>query len=358
MDQIKNVFSKAWTGIREFLLEPLTIYSLIVAISVSVFIVLEVIYPDFVAWTSRQGITWFQVHYPVFTTSDDRLFSQGFVEWFGVFYGFLLPLLLVRAWEQLDEADREFDREADAIKVLLEDILLLDNRFLALKRDMVAELQRYIKHVFKSYTIEHFETHTELRLEGNRILQGIRKHYKALIQGGEGKGTSLLEPVASELLDRLNDAIDTRGDRISIFGERLFQSLRLVAVVTSVIWLIPFYFLDFQSGLYGSILKLAVTFMIIFVLSIIHDLDEPFSGPWKVSMNSWIEVEKETNDAMDELKDQNVEPPMVMQETGTRNQPEPGKPKTDSLVLANFFLAGSLSLISLWLVFSKRDQKK
>jgi len=357
MNQNKNAWSRVLTGIREFLTEPLTGYSLIVALSISVFIVLKVLYPEFVSWTSSKGITWFYDYFPVFTTSDDKDFSRGFVEWFGVFYGFLLPLFLVRAWEQLDRADRQFDREADAIKVLLEDILLLDNHFLELKRVMVAELKKYIEHVFTYYKLEHIKSHSERRSRGNEILQGIRKNYRDLIYGGGGKKASMLEPVTTELLNRLNDAIDTRGDRISIFGQRLFQSLKLVAIITSVIWLIPFYFLDFQSGLYGSILKFAITFLIIFVLSIIHDLDEPFSGTWKVSMTSWIDVENETTDAMEVLMQEQSEPPISDHEPEPQNQPLPGNLKTDPLVVANLLLAGSLSVISLWLVFSKRERK-
>src|SRR5690349_12629334 len=127
MTRNENSWDKFTVSFREFFKEPLTFYTIIISLVISLFIVLEAIYPKFIILTSRMGFFWLQEYYPIFATSDDRLFSKDFVEWFGVFYGFLMPLLLVRAWEQLDRADREFDREADAIKMLLGDVLLLED---------------------------------------------------------------------------------------------------------------------------------------------------------------------------------------------------------------------------------------
>src|SRR5688572_9477315 len=184
MTRNRRSWDKYIESVREFFNEPITFYTLAISLIISLFIVLEAVYPRFVIGMSSIGIFWFQEHYPIFATSDDRLFSQNFVEWFGVFYGFLMPLLLVRAWEQLDRADREFDREADAIKMLLGDVLLLDNTFLGLKKTMVGELKAYIQHVLSSYKVEHQDSHIELRNTGDAILQGIRINYKELIYGG------------------------------------------------------------------------------------------------------------------------------------------------------------------------------
>jgi len=302
MDTTKNSKTTFFGFLRSSFTEPLTIYTLIISFSISLFIILEAVYPRFVIWTASQGFFWLQAHYPIFVTEQDKSFSQGFVEWFGVFYSFLLPLLLVRAWEQLDNADREFDREADAIKVLLEDIMLLDDKnFLAFKFTMVRRLYIYTRHVLKRHTVEHLKQHMSLKTHGDNLLQGIRAGYKKLIYRGGGKKASQLEPVTTELLERLNEAIDVRGDRIAIFGQRLFESLRIIATLTSVIWLIPFYFLPFQSGILGVFLKLSVTFLIIFVLTVIDDLDGPFTGYWTITIDSWRDVEKETKSSLDNL---------------------------------------------------------
>lgn len=290
--------------IKIFLSEPITLYTLSLGLSICLFIIVEALYPRFVTFTSRIGWFWLDNHYPKFVTDGDRAFIVNFVEWFGVFYGFLLPLLLVRTWEQFDRADREFDREADAIKVLLEDILLLDDRdFLPFKLKMTLRLHLYCRHIRKRYKLEHKKENVYLKKHGDNLLQGIRTGYKNLIYRGGGKGASQLEPITTELLERLNDAIDVRGDRISIFRQRLFETLRFIAIITSALWLIPFYFLNFEVGVFGSLLKLGVAALIVLVLTIIDDLDNPFGGTWRINMTIWDEVLAESRSSLYDLVD-------------------------------------------------------
>ena len=99
----------------------------------------------------------------------------------------------------------------------------------------------------------------------------------------------------SELLHELNAIIDLRGDRISLSSERLYESLRLLSIITSIVWLIPFYYLyytdnsggDLSLGIFGWILVVAVTFLVIIILTIIDDLDNPFDGYWTINISSW-----------------------------------------------------------------------
>jgi hypothetical protein len=342
------------------LYDPIMLYTTIIGLSICTFIVLEAAYPRLVDMLPEAGSSWFHDHYPEFTTKDDRAFSLGFVEWFGVFYGFFLPLLLVRAWEQLDRADREFDREADAIKVLLEDILLLDDKgFLDFKLSMACRLHLYCRHVWKRYWFEHLAENAYIKKHGDNLLQGIRIGYKNLIYRGGGEGASQLEPMTTELLDRLNEAIDTRGDRISIFRQRLYESLRGVAIVTSAVWLIPFYFLSYEVGIFGSLLKLGVTVLIILVLSIIDDLDQPFEGVWKVNTSTWEEVLVETESAFYALVEKAGRDQILKKIRGGEKviSTTPDKAQSDSLRFFGVWRWG-LSLFYLLFVTPKHDQKK
>jgi hypothetical protein len=357
MNRIKDSFTN-------LLYEPITLYTTIIGLSICLFIVLEAAYPRVVDWGSGAGFSWLENRFPNFATPDDRAFSLGFVEWFGVFYGFFLPLLLVRAWEQLDRADREFDREADAIKVLLEDILLLEDKdFLDFKLSMACRLHLYCRHVWKRYRFEHLPESAYLKKHGDNLIQGIRIGYKNLIYRGGGERANQLEPMTTELLERLNEAIDTRGDRISIFRQRLYESLRILAVVTSAVWLIPFYFLSFEVGIFGSLLKLGVTVLIILVLSIIDDLDQPFEGFWTVNTSTWEEVLAETGNSLYKLAEK-AGPDQILKKIRGREEvipsarAVPAKAETDSRTISQLLWAGSLSLMYLLLVPPNRNQGK
>ena len=85
----------------------------------------------------------------------------------------------------------------------------------------------------------------------------------------------------------------------------MFESLKFISIVTSIVWLAPFYFLYYgdngtQSpfGIFGWLLIIAVTFLVIVIMSIMDDLDGPFDGQWKVDISSW----KKLIDEIDEIK--------------------------------------------------------
>ena len=351
------------SSFTDLLYEPIMLYTTIIGLTICTFIVLEAAYPRFVDFVSGVGISWLRDHFPEFATKDDRAFSLGFVEWFGVFYGFFLPLLLVRAWEQLDTADREFDREADAIKVLLEDILLLDDKdFLPFKLSMTFRLHLYCRHVWKRYEFEHLPENSFLKAHGDNLIQGIRTGYKNLIYRGGGDRADQLEPMTTELLERLNEAIDTRGDRISIFRQRLYESLRIVAIITSAIWLIPFYFLSYEVGIFGSLLKLSVTVLIILVLSIIDDLDQPFEGVWKVNTATWAEVLAESKASFYDLVEK-VGRDEILKKIRDGEKTiisEPKKIQLDFRAVVQLLWTGSISISLMYLILvpSKRNHEK
>ena len=92
----------------------------------------------------------------VFTLTDDGnpTFASNFIEWFGILYGILLPLILVRVWEQLDDIDREFDKEADAVRLLYEDISYLPASTKPFAKKTALLLRKYVAHVIENYRYE------------------------------------------------------------------------------------------------------------------------------------------------------------------------------------------------------------
>ncbi|MBL8104949.1 MAG: DUF4239 domain-containing protein [Anaerolineales bacterium] len=239
-----------------------------------------------------------------FTSPPDgaNWFVSNFIEWFGVLYGILLPLILVRVWEQLDDIDREFDREADAVRILYEDLSYLKEEGSATGQNISLLLKSYVEHVIKNYPKE-IKTQESLvrsttpeRTAGDEILIEIREQFRQLMHSNM-MNNKLLEFLVPELFERLKEITDIRGDRISLASQRLFDSLRIVALITSILFVIPFYFAVFTSktGVLDIILIIGVTLLVIFIYMIIEDLDEPFHGTWKVSDDSWKNLLNDIN---------------------------------------------------------------
>ncbi len=214
-------------------------------------------------------------------------FAANFIEWFGVLYSILLPLILVRVWEQLDDIDREFDREADVIRIFFEDLYFLREKNEIVGQRISDLLRKYVKHVVKKYSFEVKEIEKERR-SGDEILINIRKQFHDLISP-EMMSTKDTEFLVKEMFQRLNEIVDIRGDRIGFASQRLFQTFRLVALIASIVFIVPFYIVGFtiQTSTLDNILIVGVTLLVVFVYLIIEDFDEPFGGTWKIDDESW-----------------------------------------------------------------------
>jgi len=282
-DNIISIFSK-----------PITQYTILIIFFIALLVIIQVIFETL----AKSG-----KHVPEFLSAADKLLVINFIEWFGVLYGFLLPTILVRVWELFDDIDNTLDREANAVKILTRDLLLLDPRFNKFSIRVLISLQRYSQNVLDF--INEKEDEDEEKKTGDEILVNIRKLYLEVFHQGIGRPKES-DILIDELLTQLNALMANRGERISLSTQRLFQSLKFLAVVTSIVWLVPFYFLYFQDpktfnyiklGLFGWILVVSVTFLVIVILTIIDDLDNPFDGFWMVNIDSWkdlvIDIERQ-----------------------------------------------------------------
>lgn len=280
--QIRTGMAKIRRAVDDFLAESLTKYATIIFGIIAFLLIAQAL----IDGTRTNG--WF-------LSQADKQLAQSFVEWFGVLYGFLLPTILVKVWEQFDAIDNILDREADAVNSLVGDLMLLEEQHELVRNQVLCCLYKYSRNVVRFVNKQRLAAR-EMKT-GEKILRDIRGYYIKLFSK-EGGQTPANEALQNELLNQLNNLIDHRGDRISLSTQRLFQTLKFIAVVTSILWLVPFYFLHFQDpagnelqlGFFGKSLVVFVTFLIIVILSIIDDLDEPFDGSWMVNIRSWTEL--------------------------------------------------------------------
>jgi hypothetical protein len=256
----------------------------------------------------------FKAIQPLLPSSGSETYLDQFIERFGVIYGILLPLILVRAWEQLDELDRVFDKEADAVKTFYDELFFLRDKDKSFLKNIMQSLQEYVSYVIDNYQDEVKKTgrKAEEKIKGDKILDGIMQELKNLFRTG-GLRTKGEEAIIPRLIDKLNDIIDLRGDRIGIASQRLFESLHIVALITSIIFIIPFYFDSFlpTQSLFvlENLLTVAVTLLVVIIFVLIEDLDEPFYGSFKIDADSWQRILSDMNSFERRRELENIDQP-------------------------------------------------
>ena len=218
--------------------------------------------------------------YSYLVTPDYQLI-QNFIEWFGVAYGLFIALVLVNVWSQFETTEREFDREADAIFMLYESVKQVseNERTRAPKNEIIRRLREYVLHVNHHYKQEH--ENLKIKAAGDGILEGIRDSIGALIHTDEPQAFT------SQLAKEFNEAVDLRGDRIAHSKQHIPAPVWGISLWSSILWLIPFYGLNFQNDWVAIALVGGVTAIVVAILFIIKDLDEPFDGDWGIKIDEW-----------------------------------------------------------------------
>ena len=212
---------------------------------------------------------------------------KNFIEWFGVPYGLFIALVLVNLWTQHDTVDREFDAEADAVSALQHTTLMIkkDPSPFYPKTVILSKIDEYVDHVKQRYLVEYKRQYTQIRNTGDTLIEEIREAVGMLVHTDEE------DAIKSELLELTNQMRDIRGDRLAHARQRMRTTVWVLSVVSSVLWLMPFYGLAFSNDYVAIVLQGGVTFVVIAILAVIRDLNNPFTGTWRVDLTSWEELE-------------------------------------------------------------------
>lgn len=129
--------------------------------------------------------------------------------------------------------------------------------------------------------------------EKTRALDNRSKQLHSLIWShGAALARESPNPVTSIFLQTLNEMIDVHSKRMAAFRNRVPFSIYLVLLIVAVIalWLVGFYFGRRQRG---RVLTTVVVLLLVSVMWLIMDLDQPVRGAIRASQQSLIELHQD-----------------------------------------------------------------
>lgn len=156
------------------------------------------------------------------------------------------------------------------------------------RSSQIQELLRQYLALRVEITIKIDDTPEKIREIDNRSKQLhslIWSHASALARESPNAITSIF-------LQALNEMIDLHSKRLAAFRNRVPFSIYLVLLVVAVIalWLVGYYFGRRQRG---RVLTTVVVLLLVSVMWLIMDLDQPTRGSIKASQQSLIELHQD-----------------------------------------------------------------
>jgi len=207
---------------------------------------------------------------------------QGFIEWFGVVYGLLLAMIIVEVWTKHNHINSEIDKEADALYLLL--------KTAGYSNDKIAyyELIQII-HNYATFVTSVNNGYDKHKNEVQEHLKELYEGVKRLIKEVDSQA------IAYELIHRVNEVVDARGDWVARTKEHIPRQLWLLLVVASIVWLVSFLGLKIETFLLSLAIIGSAVFVVTAILYIAADLDNPKDGLWTPKFDSFEDVLEETS---------------------------------------------------------------
>ncbi|MBN1350897.1 DUF4239 domain-containing protein [candidate division KSB1 bacterium] len=207
---------------------------------------------------------------------------QGFIEWFGVLYGLLLAMIVVEVWQKYNLINNEIDKEADALYLLVKTAGYAKNT--VQHQNLLRIIHDYA--AFVSQTKNGYENSAE-KTNGH-----LKKLYDCV---GEIVCGLKSDAIATELIHRVNEVVDTRGDWIARTKEHISNQLWILLIIASCVWLLSFFGLKIQSIWIALVIVGSSVFVVTALLSFAADLDNPKTGLWTPNFDSFDLVLEETS---------------------------------------------------------------
>ncbi|MCI0555177.1 MAG: DUF4239 domain-containing protein, partial [Anaerolineae bacterium] len=218
---------------------------------------------------------------------------QSFILWFGIPYGLLIALVLINTWTQFDAVDREFSKEADTIIGFLDTLDFIQIKNKRLKQKILVILHEYIDHVRDNFQVEYYKR--DISKRGELILESLQVVLVKIILGNKKEAVFF----GDKLFYSYKELTDARKSRVSISRSRMPSAIWMLTLLSSILWLIPFYGLRIDNQIIGLTFTGGVTFVIISLLIIIRDLDDPFAGTWRISTDDFDELKSRIKNKFD-----------------------------------------------------------
>ncbi|MGW7415782.1 bestrophin-like domain [Streptomyces sp. NPDC054863] len=187
----------------------------------------------------------------------------------GVLYALLLGLALVTVWDANASAEEHVQAEAGAAHQIH---LLADGLPPAPRVRLKTRVEAYVRHVTETEWPRMAEG-GPLSPEGWRLLGDVR----SAAQAPEGAPRAV-QVVAEESLAQLGMLDDARRGREADLGERLSPILWLGLVAGGILTVLFMFLFGVQRNFTHVVMAMGLSGLITFMVLLIHQWDEPFSG--------------------------------------------------------------------------------
>jgi hypothetical protein len=210
------------------------------------------------------------VNVPTLSANNDV--AGNYLQTLGTVYAVLLAFVVFVVWTQYNDSRRAVETEANEVRDLHRILMSLSP---PLERARQC-LEEYVARVIS-------EEWDQMALGKTSVgaAQSLEEIWSS-IEGFEPRN-SREEVLLGEALERFDDLSDARAGRLCMMRQRLPISMWALLLVGGTLTVASMALFGLDSLLAHALMTSALAGLIAFVLSVVADLDNAFSGAWRVT---------------------------------------------------------------------------
>lgn len=205
----------------------------------------------------------------------------GYLTVIGTHYSILTAFIIFVVWEQFNKISDLTDKEAKKLSELTVYISYLND----------PNIEQQIKMKIKDYA------QSVIDYEWKDLYHGyINKHSKEnfrhiLSTIKEIKFNDSKDPVAFQsIIKTYEDISDIRQERLVTSTQRMPVPLRILLYLVSFSVIAGFFLLYIENDIIAIIVTALTTTIVVLVIEVINDLDDPFTGIWAIHPTPFKEL--------------------------------------------------------------------
>lgn len=227
----------------------------------------------------------------VFLNTDLYISDVGGISAFasavGTLYGILVVFVLFEVWTEFNKTSQLIDKEAIGLERLFRlASYFRDNVSTKMKKAIVDYVNLVIKSRFRDLAVGQ---------RNAEIAKSFRKIAKII---HDIKFTGTYDSIIFEqIVTHYGDLHEIRTERMNQSLMRLPTLLKVFLYLSSLMVLFVFIITPFSNMYYGFVITGVMTFIIVLVIQVVEDLDNPFQGYWTLTPEPFRRALKNIEDS-------------------------------------------------------------
>lgn len=199
----------------------------------------------------------------------------------GTLYSILAAFVIYVVWDQFNRSSGAVESETNDIGDLLTySGYLNDTKF---ERTIYESVSRYADLVVTDEwkKLQNGEKSTQAEAAFKKIYECIKS-----VKFDDKK-----DPIAwQQIIKKFNDISDARSQRIFVSMERIPILLKSLLYLVSISVIGGFFLLGIENNTIAVAITALTTIMVTFIIEVVEDLDNPYTGKWAISNQSFKDI--------------------------------------------------------------------